>query len=72
MNSIDWKIKVKDIDIGVPSEINKNITITDKSIKSYYRVILYTVIALIVFFTLKYGHKKYQQYKAKQYSEFNE
>ncbi len=72
MNSIDWKIKVNNIDMGVPSAINKSITITDKSIKSYYRVILFTLIALIVFFTLKYGHKKYQQYKAKQYTEFNE
>lgn len=70
MNSLSFYIPIinsNNFHLGKPIQVGKNLILTDRSFKSYFKVLIVVIIAIGLYFAVKIGYKKYMKRKAMEY-----
>jgi hypothetical protein len=67
MNSLSYYIPIinsNNFNLGIPIKVDKNLIITDRSFKSYFKILIVVIIAILLYIGVKIGYKKYMRRKA--------
>lgn len=70
MNSLTYFIPIhnsNNFNLGYPIKVNKNLILTDRTFKSYFKVLIVVIIGFGIYLGVKYGYKKYLKRKNIEY-----